>query len=325
MDLVRALALLAIPVVALYGALSMPLLYGVAIVAGIGTLLFDVADHVFITDLVSRKRLLEANGMRETVDAVAEVTGPALGGLLVAALTAPIAIAVDALSFVASALLIGGIRKRERIHAPTSQASLIDDARTGVRVVWQIPAIRALFLAMVAFTLCGSFMAALYTLFALRDLALGPAALGIAIGFGGVGALAGAALSAGCTTRFGVRRTLIGALAVTSVMQVLIPLAPAVPWLAFAFLVATQVIGDGAMTVYLVNETTLRQRLLPPEALGRAAATWKVAAGILTPTGALLGAALAETIGMRPTLALLAVGFAVAACVLALARESLPD
>ena len=56
------------------------------------------------------------------------------------------------------------------------------------------------------------------------------------------------------------------------------------------FLVAAQVFGDGAMTVYLVNETTLRQRLLPPEALGRAAATWQVAAGLLTPAGALLGA-----------------------------------
>ena len=66
------------------------------------------------------------------------------------------------------------------------------------------------------------------------------------------------------------------------------------------------------MTVYLVNETTLRQRLLPPEALGRAAATWQVATGLLTPAGALLGAVLAETIGLRPTLWVLAAGFAAA-------------
>jgi hypothetical protein len=72
------------------------------------------------------------------------------------------------------------------------------------------------------------------------------------------------------------------------------------------FLIATQVIGDGALTVYLVNETTLRQRLLPPEALGRAAATWQFAAGLLTPVGALTGAALAQTLGMRPTLWVLA-------------------
>ena len=324
-DLIRAAALLVIPWVALHGALTLPILYAVAAVTGICTVLFELADHVFITDLVTQKRLLDANGKRESVDAMAEITGPALGGVLVAWLTAPLAIAVDAASFVASALLIGGIRKREAIRArPATTDSVVDDAKTGIRVVWRAPAVRALFLAMTAFTLCGSFMAALYTLFALRDLNLTPAELGFAIGCGGVGALLGAAIAGRCASRWGTRRTLIGALLVTAVMQLLIPLAPPVPWIAMTFLIATQVIGDGAMTVYLVNETTLRQRLLPPEALGRAAATWKVAAGLLTPAGALLGALLAEAIGMRPTLVLLAVGFGAAAAVLIVARHALP-
>ncbi len=91
------------------------------------------------------------------------------------------------------------------------------------------------------------------------------------------------------------------------------------------FLIATQVIGDGALTVYLINETTLRQRLLPPEALGRAAATWQVAAGLLTPAGALVGALLAETIGMRPTLWVLAIGVALAALWLIAVGGAVPD
>jgi hypothetical protein len=90
-------------------------------------------------------------------------------------------------------------------------------------------------------------------------------------------------------------------------------------------LIATQVGGDGALTIYLIGETTLRQALLPPEALGRAAATWQVASGVLTPAGAILGAVLAETIGMRPTLWLLAIGLAIAALSLAAARGALPE
>ena len=108
-------------------------------------------------------------------------------------------------------------------------------------------------------------------------------------------------------------------------MQVLIPLAPPVPWIAMAFLIATQVVGDGVLTVYLVNETTLRQRLLPPEALGRAAATFQVANGTLTPIGALIGGVLAEGIGMRPTLWLLAIGFAMAFISLVVARGACPS
>ncbi len=323
-DLIRAIVLLAIPLAAMRDVLSLPLLYAVATVTGICTVLFNIADHVFITDLVSRKRLLDANGKREAVDAMAEISGPALGGALVALWTAPIAIAADALTFVASALLISGIRKSETIRAPVAAPSFVEDVRTGVGVVWRTPPVRTLFCAMTIFTLCGSFMASLYTLFALRELGMSPTQLGIAIGCGGIGGLMGAALAAPAAARWGIRRTLLGALAVTAIMQVFIPLAPAVPWIAMVFLVAQQLVGDGAMTIYLVNETTLRQRLLPQEALGRAAATWQVAAGLLTPTGALLGALLAEIIGLRPTLWILALGFASAFLWLVFMRENLP-
>jgi len=323
-DVVRAVALLAIPTVAWLGWLSMPLLYVIAAITGVATVLFDLADHVFIADLVGREQLLDANGKRESVDAVAEISGPALGGALVAWLTAPIAIAADTLTFVVSALLIARIRKEEKIVASQAETSFIADVRIGIHVVWRDPAVRALFIAAATMTLFGSFMASLYTLFALRDLGLTPTELGIAIGCGGIGALAGAMAARRAAERFGPRRTLIGSLALGAAMQVLIPLAPPVPWIAMTFLIATQLLGDGVLTVYLINETTLRQRLLPPEALGRAAGTFQVANGLLTPVGAIVGAVLADGIGIRPTLWLLAIGYGLALVSLILARRSLP-
>ena len=323
-DLVRAVALLTIPAAGYWGVLSLPLLYAVAAVTGVATVLFELADHVFIADLVGREQLLDANGKREAVDAVAEISGPALGGALVAWLTAPIAIAADALTFVASALLIARIRKDEKIVAPSAATSFVADVRIGIHVVWRDPAIRALFIAAATMTLFGSFMASLYTLFALRDLALTPTQLGITIGCGGIGGLFGAMMARPAVTRFGPRRTLIGTLALGAAMQVFIPLAPPVPWIAMSFLILTQLIGDGVLTIYLINETTLRQRLLPPEALGRAAGTFQVANGLLTPAGALFGAALAEGIGLRPTLWLLPIGFAMALLSLVAARRALP-
>jgi hypothetical protein len=116
---------------------------------------------VFIADLVGREQLLDANGKREAVDAVAEISGPALGGALVAWLTAPLAIAVDALTFAASALLIARIRKQETIVATSAASSFIEDVRIGIHVVWRDPAIRALFISAATMTLFGSFMASL--------------------------------------------------------------------------------------------------------------------------------------------------------------------
>ena len=324
-DMMRAVALLTIPAAAMTGHLSLALLYAIAAIVGVFSVLFTVADHVLITDLVAPKRLLDANGKREAADAVAEITGPALGGALVAWLTAPIAIAVDSATFIASALLIGGIRRRETIAAPAAATSFVDDVRVGLHVVWRDRAIRALLLATGTLTLCFSFMASLYTLYALRDLSLTPAQLGLVIGCGGIGGLAGATLAAPVVRRYGVRRVLIGALLLGGAMQILVPLAPPVPAIAMTFLIATQLIGDGALTVYLINEATLRQRLLPPEALGRAAATWAVVTGLLTPTGALLGAALAETIGLRPTLWVLPAGGTIAALWLIAARRALVE
>lgn len=323
-DMIRAIALIAIPASAWWGVLSLPLLYAVAAITGVATVLFELADHVFITDLVGREQLLDANGKREAVDAVAEISGPAMGGVLVAWLTAPFAIAVDAATFVVSALLITRIRKHENIPARAATSTFIDDVRTGIAVVWRDPAIRALFLATATIMFFGSFMASLYTLFALRDLGLSPMLVGIAIGCGGIGGLAGAAMAGPAAIRWGARRTLIMALALGATMQVLIPLAPAVPWIAMTFLTVTQIVGDGAMTIYLINETTLRQRLLPPAALGRAAATWQVATGVLTPIGALTGAVLAESAGIRSALAMLAIGWGLALIPLVIARRALP-
>ena len=323
-DLVRAAALLTIPCAALLGHVTMTLLVAVAIVTGIATMLYTLADHVYITGLVAQKRLLDANGKREAVDAVAEISGPALGGALVAWLTAPVAIAVDAVTFVVSALLLGKIDKRETVAPPADKTSFADDVRTGIRAVWRNETVRALFLATATLTFCMSFMASLYTLYALSDLKLSAAQLGVTIGCGGIGGLVGASMAASTAARWGARRTLIVALLVGGVVQILIPLAPPVPAIAMTLLIVTQVVGDGALTVYLINETTLRQRLLPPESLGRAAATWQVATGLLTPAGALTGAALAEGIGMRPTLWMLAIGIALATAWLIVARRALP-
>ena len=115
-----------------------------------------------------RKRLLDANGKREAVDAIAEISGPALGGALVAWLTAPVAIAADAVTFVVSALL-----SEDRQARDDRAASVHDIVRRrrphGIRVVWRNATVRALFLATATLTFCMSFMASLYTLYALSD------------------------------------------------------------------------------------------------------------------------------------------------------------
>ena len=328
-DWVRALLIATIPVTALLGTLTLIQLGVVAALVCMAGVLFEIADHAYLPVIVPSAHLVAANSKRETVDALAEITGPPLGGALVQWLTAPFALAIDACSFVVSALLIGRIRAREPFHDrqdPAQQAvgaSLLREAREGAVLVWRHPLLRPLFLSTTLLTFFMSFMASLYTLFALQTLHLSPGVLGLVIGCGGIGALAGAASTPALVRWMGPGRAALAALLLGGSAQVFIPLAPADPLAGAAFLIASQFFGDGLLTIYLITETSLRQQTVAAEALGRAAAVWKMAASITAPIGMMLGALLAEYAGILGAMWVLVGGATVAGVPLVAARRAL--
>jgi len=328
-DWVRALLIATIPVTALLGTLTLIQLGVVAALVCIAGVLFEIADHAYLPVIVPSGHLVAANSKRETVDALAEITGPPLGGALVQWLTAPFALAIDACSFVVSALLIGRIRAREPFHdrqdsgQQAAGASLLREAREGAALVWRHPLLRPLFLSTTLLTFFMSFMASLYTLFALQTLHLSPGVLGLVIGCGGIGALAGAASTPALVRWIGPGRAALAALLAGGLAQVFIPLAPADPFAGAAFLIASQFFGDGLLTIYLITETSLRQQAVAAEALGRAAAVWKMAASIIAPIGMMLGALLAEYAGIRVAMGVLVGGAIIAGVPLVAARHAL--
>jgi hypothetical protein len=328
-DWVRALLIATIPVTALLGTLTLIQLGVVAALVCMAGVLFEIADHAYLPVIVPSGHLVAANSKRETVDALAEITGPPLGGALVQWLTAPFALAIDACSFVVSALLIGRIRAREPFHdrqdsgQQAAGASLLREAREGAALVWRHPLLRPLFLSTTLLTFFMSFMASLYTLFALQTLHLSPGVLGLVIGCGGIGALAGAAATPALVRWIGPGRAALAALLAGGLAQVFIPLAPADPFAGAAFLIASQFFGDGLLTIYLITETSLRQQAVAAEALGRAAAVWKMAASIIAPIGMMLGALLAEYAGIRVAMGVLVGGAIIAGVPLVAARHAL--
>ena len=167
---------------------------------------------------------------------------------------------------------------------------------------------------LLAFALASMAMASLWgvfgamrLLFAIDELGLGAAAIGVIAGFGGLSSLVGAAIAERTARRFGIGPAAIASMIVASIGFALIPLAPAgLPVVAFAFLVGQQLIGDGAVTLYHVTETSVRQARVPDRALGRVAATMQVTS---RNQGAQLAAALvagllAEAVGLRAVAAI---------------------
>ncbi|MBO3746312.1 MFS transporter [Streptosporangiaceae bacterium NEAU-GS5] len=200
-DLVRAVALLSIPVAAWAGTLSLPHLYGVALVAGLGTVFFDVAQQSILPSIVDTEDLTRANGVVAASFSIAQLTGPGLGGWLVQLFTAPIAMLADGVSYLVSAVLLMGARVREE-RPPSGPRQLRREIAEGIRFVAGQPVIRVIAIvgAMSMFAF-GMWTAAL-PLFLIREIGVGPGAYGLVLSLSAVGGIVGAALAHRVAARF---------------------------------------------------------------------------------------------------------------------------
>jgi MFS family permease len=302
-DLGRAALLFTIPVAALTGRLTMGQLYVVSLLAGLLTLIFDVAYRAYLPTLIERRNITEGNAKLALSSSITEIGGPGITGALVQAITAPVAILLDALSFLVSAASVAAIRTPEPPPPAVSERHhALTEISEGLRQVWNQPVLRA-FAANTTFSsFFGNFYAALYGLYAIRILGLGPAALGIAVAAGGLGDLAGALLAGRLAHRVRLGRILIGSLVFGNLISIATPLARGPVFVATATLMFAQLFGDSARTIFNINELSLRQTITPDRLLGRVNSSMQLLATGIGPLGALVGGALAEVIGVRNTL-----------------------
>src|SRR3954465_2373590 len=134
-DLIRALLLLTIPVAAVMNRLTIEQLMVVAALAGVLTVLFEVAYHAYLPTLVQPDELLEGNSKLGISGSLAEIGGPAVGGSLVQLITAPLTVLIDAFSFLFSAASLGLISRRERRPLPQEQPNALREVREGMGIV----------------------------------------------------------------------------------------------------------------------------------------------------------------------------------------------
>lgn len=297
----RGAMLLSVPLAYVAGVLSLPQLVAVAVLAALLTTFSDAADNAYLPVIVPRERLLEANGALAASGSAAEFSAFGISGFLIQVLSAPIAILVDALSFLVSAVLVGSIRQPEPPPPPRAhRAPVLAEIRAGLSIVRRDPVLRAFAVAQMAQSALWGVFGAVWILFATQELGLGPVAIGVVAGVGGGASFLGAVLAQRATRRWGIGRVAVGGMLMAAAGNLLIPLAPAgAPLIAFGFLAAQQLIGDSGVTAYEVTETSVRQAFVHDRALGRVASSFHVA-GVLAQLGATIAAGLvAEAVGLR--------------------------
>jgi MFS family permease len=311
-DLGRAALLATVPLAALSGHLGLTQLTLVAAACGTLSVLFDVSYQAYVPSLVANDALVESNSRLALSESIAEVAGPPLAGVLVQTLTAPIAIAFDAISFVISAASLVWIRRPEPVPAPATpvggQSHILREISEGLRFSWTNRYLRAMLLASATSAFFGGFQMALYIVFAMGTLHLTPAILGSLIAIGGITSTVGAVAAPRLVDRWGSGNSLIGAIATAGAAALLIPMAHGPLWVAAAFLGVAQV-GDAAWPVLNINQLSIRQHVTPAHLLGRVNSAAQLMFRGVLPIGALVGGALAGVIGIRPAMIVSASGF----------------
>jgi MFS family permease len=344
-DVGRAILLATIPIAYALGALTIWQLYVVGFLVGICTVFFDVADQSYLPTVLERDELIDGNGKLQAAASTAQLLGPPTGGGVVALLTAPFAVTLDAISYVASAILIFAIRRPERpaqgaeaaplygteqtLESPSGAASLTAEASVasaqaeteerpsvrrevaeGLRFVLGHRYLRNIAATTGSSNLFTNILFAIFPVFAYVNLRLTPDTVGLIGGAFGAGALLGAMIAGRVGQFLGIGHAIVASILVGSAANLVFPLAThdTALWL----IGAGGFVGGISQVVYNVNQVSLRQAITPEPLLGRMNATMRFLVWGTIPIGQVIGGLIATFFGTHTAIVVGAIGGLVA-------------
>jgi len=269
-DVGRALLLASIPAAAVFEVLSIEQLYVVGFLVGVLTVFFDTANMSYPPSLVRRTQLVEGNSKLEASSSIAMIAGPGAAVALVQVVAAPVAIFVDSVSYVASALVLWRIHREESApDAGTPGQNMWSQIGEGMRVVVGNPVLRSIAGCTATSNLFSNVLTVVFVLYVARDLRMTPVEIGLIFSAAGPGGLLGAAIAARAAARIGLGSAIVGSVAVGGLTAFVIPLAGTAPSLALPLLMGTEFVMACMFTIYNINQVSLRQAITPARLQGR--------------------------------------------------------
>jgi MFS family permease len=300
MDLIRAVALLSVPVTGWLGLLGVPQLVLVALAVSTASVVFDIGNSTLLPSIAGRDELTARNSLTSASVSATQLCGPALGGTLVQLIGAATSLLFDVASYLVSAIMLRTLPRPRRLEAARPAVSVRQSIREGWRFVTRHPVIRPCVLDATAVNfVCGGLMA-LTPVYLIRTLHASPGLVGALIAAEGAGSLIGASLTPRLSGRFGSGRAVLLA---TAVMPPLIILMPAAfPGWGLLLFAAGNAGFAAAVVVTSILTRTHRQTVTPPELLPRVMATVRFISWGAVPLGALSCGAAASWLGPRTAL-----------------------
>jgi predicted MFS family arabinose efflux permease len=287
------------------GVLTLGQLFVVAFAAGTLSIFFTVSDAALFVALVPSDRYVEGNSLIYQSRALSFVGGPSLGGLLVQALSAPFALAADAVSFLGSAFFLSRIRPAEPPGDVTAQRGALI---AGGRFIRRSAVMRSSLACVAMINFFDFVFAALFVLYATQSLHVRPGLLGLVLGTGAIGGVIGALVTRRLAALFGVGRAYLIGCIVYPLPLLLVPLAGGPHLVILGMLCAAEFVSGFGVMMLDISIAAIFAAVIPDQLRSRVAGAFQAVNYGTRPVGSLVGGALGTLIGLRPTLWIAAVG-----------------
>jgi MFS family permease len=295
LDWLNAAVVFSIPLVATLWHLNVWWIYGVTFVQSTIGIAFQAGEFAAIPSLVSSDDLVTANGRIQATYSAAQVAGPLLAGFMVAFLPIQWFMALDAASFVVSALTLATIRGSFNAAVegePREATTILHDIREGLGYVWRHPVLRNISVMMAIINFVGATTYTQLVLFAHDRLDVGPKGVGILFAAGSAGVVATGLLAGRLRRRFSFTALAMSSLMLMGAFQVVFA---GMRW--FWAAVPLWAASSGLGILFNINTGSLRQAIVPNHLLSRILSIAGVLAWSAIPAGALVGGAIVKSTG----------------------------
>lgn len=300
-DIGRAAVMLSVPIAFALGVLRIEHLFVAGFLIGTLTVLFDLSWSVVFVAIAPRERYVEGSALLNGSRSLSYVAGPTIGGGLVQAIGAPLALVADAFSFLASALFLRTVKADEAPIQPET-GSLRGRLTAGLSFIFGDRIMRAVLLSAATINFFNFGFSALFVLYATRELGVSPGVLGIVLGVGAIGGLLGATIASRVGRRIGVGPAYALGCVLFPAPLILVPLAGGTPPLIIGALFLAEFGAGLGVMILDINVGSVMLARTPDRIRSRAMGAFRTVNYGIRPIGAAMGGLLASAIGLRETM-----------------------
>lgn len=302
-NILRVVSWSLVPIAASLGYFSFSVLLLAAVLGGLLSVFFDAAWTALIPNLVGKRHLTDATSKLMGSASLAQIVGPALGGLIVGWVGGPAALWIPVITFAASAWIMTTMQHPEVMPDRTnSSPSMWLEVREGLVELWREPAVRALINASMVLNFGGFIFLSVYVLFMTHDLGLSSRGIGMVYALGGVGALIGALIAPWTARKIGVGPSILWSAVIFGAANLVVPLAFYLKEWALEIVIFAEAMSWLTLSIFNINRFALRQALTPDELRGRIGASSMTLIAGATMIGSLVGGVIGDIWGVHTAL-----------------------